>query len=84
VEEGDEEGEQRVEEEIGDRQEVARPNLLGMRVQEGLPGLPSWPGGAHGSHVLLLGAKASADAQLEPFAPDAFCSEDGGYPLPTL
>jgi hypothetical protein len=28
----DEEGEQRVEEEIGDRQEVARPDLLGMGV----------------------------------------------------
>jgi hypothetical protein len=27
-----EEGEQRTEEEIGDRQEIARPDLLGMRV----------------------------------------------------
>src|SRR5215469_12818503 len=36
VEFNNEEGEQQTEEEIGDRQEVARPNLLGVRVQEGL------------------------------------------------
>ena len=30
VQEGDEEGEQRTEEEMGDRQEVTRPDLLGM------------------------------------------------------
>src|ERR1051326_8921382 len=35
----DEEGKQRVEEEVGDLQEVASPNLMRMVVQEGAPGL---------------------------------------------
>ncbi len=48
-----EEGEQRAEEEVSDRQEVARPDLLGMGVSERAPLLSSWPCGAHGSHVLL-------------------------------
>ncbi len=60
-----EEGEQRAEEEIGDREEVAGPDLLGMSAEEGLPGLPTWPGGAHGSHVLLNGTLADAYPQLE-------------------
>ena len=54
----DEEGEQRTEEKICDWEKVARPDLLGMSVQEGLPGLSSWSCGAHGSHVLLNGALA--------------------------
>jgi hypothetical protein len=53
-----EEGEVQVEAEVGDWEKVARPDLLGMRVQEGLPGLSSWSCRAHGSHVLLNGALA--------------------------
>jgi len=51
-----------------------------MSAEEGLPGLPTWPGGAHGSHVLLHGAKASAYPQLEQFAPDALCSPESVVP----
>jgi hypothetical protein len=60
-----EEGEQRTEEEVSDWQKVAGPDLLGMRLQEGLPGLSSWSGGAHGSHILLNGALADMKTQLE-------------------
>ena len=37
----DEEGKERTKEEVGDRQEVAGPNLMGMVVQEGGPRLRS-------------------------------------------
>jgi hypothetical protein len=53
---------------------VAGPDLLGLGVQEGLPGLSMWSAGAHSSHVLLNGALAHLDVQLEQFAPDALCS----------
>src|SRR5215472_10581976 len=75
-----EEGEQRAEEEIGDREEVAGPDLLSMGVEEGLPGLSTWPGGAHGSHVLLNGPLADAYPQLEQFASDALCSPESVVP----
>ena len=75
-----EEGEQRAEEEIGDREEVAGPDLLSMGVEEGLPGLPTWPGGAYGSHVLLNGPLADAYPQLEQFASDALCSPEPVVP----
>src|SRR6266516_2205637 len=48
-----EEGEKRAEEEVSDRKKIAGPDLLSMRVQEGVPLLSSWRGLAHGSHVLL-------------------------------
>jgi len=51
-----------------------------MRVQEGLPGLSSWPAGAHGSHVLLNGALADADAQFEEFTTNPFCSPQSVVP----
>ena len=63
---------------------VARPDLLGMRVQEGLPGLSSWPGGAHGSHVLLNGALADADASVEEFTTNSFCSPQSIVPCHLL
>jgi len=50
-----EEGEQRAEEEIGDREEVAGPDLLGMSVYERPPLLSSWPCGTDLPHVLLNG-----------------------------
>jgi hypothetical protein len=59
---------------------VAGPDLLSMRAEEGLPGLPTWPGGAHGSHVLLNGALADAYPQLEQFALDALCSPESVVP----
>jgi hypothetical protein len=48
-----EEGEKRAEEEVSDRKKIAGPDLLSMRVQEGVPLLSSWRGQAQGSHVLL-------------------------------
>jgi len=84
VQEGGEEGKQRTEEEIRDRQEIARPDVLGMRVEERPPRLSSWPGGTHGSHVLLNGAFAHVNAQLQEFTTNPFCSEDGDCPLPSL
>ena len=37
----DEEGKQRTKEKVGDLQEITRPHVFGMRVQEGSPGLSS-------------------------------------------
>src|SRR5215813_11851308 len=51
-----------------------------MHVQEGLPGLSSWSCGVYSSHVLLNSPLAHADAQLEQFAPDAFCSPQSILP----
>ena len=61
----DEEGKQRTKEKVGDLQEITRPDVFGMRVQEGGPGLSSWSWGASRPHVLLNGAFADADAQFE-------------------
>src|SRR5215469_4990198 len=74
VQKGVEEGKQRTEKESGDRQEVTRPDLLGMGVQERLPGLCMWSCGAHSSHVLLNSALADVDAQLEQFTTNPLCS----------
>jgi len=63
----DEEGEQRTEEEIGDR-------------QEGLPGLPACSRCAHLPQIFLNGAFRNVNAQLEQFAPDAFCSPQSIVP----
>ena len=51
-----------------------------MSVQEGLPSLSSRPGGAHGSHVLLNGSLADADAQFEEFTTNPFCSPQSVVP----
>ena len=64
----------------GTGRRVARPDLLGRSVQEGLPGLSSWPAGAHGSHVLLNGPLADADAQFEEFTTKPFCSPQSVVP----
>jgi len=65
VQEGDEEGEQRVEEEIRDREEVASPDLLRMGVNERPPRLSLWPCGTDLPHVLLNGTFRKMKAQLE-------------------
>ena len=53
---------------------VARPDLLGMGVNERPPRLSSWSCGAHGSHVLLNAPLADVDTQFEEFTTDLFCS----------
>jgi hypothetical protein len=66
-----------------DWEKVASPDVFGMVLQEGGPGLSSRPGGTHGSHVLLNGAFAHVNAQLQKFTTNPFCSEDGDCPLPS-
>ncbi len=58
----DEEGKQGAKEEVGDLQEITRPDVFGMILQEGSPGLSSWSCGTDLPHVLLDGAFADADA----------------------
>ena len=55
-----------------------------MRVQERPPRLSSWPGGAHGSHVLLYGPLADADAQFQEFTTHPFCSPESIVPCHLL
>jgi hypothetical protein len=62
---------------------VAGPDLLSMVMQKGRPRLASWPGSTDLPHVLLNGAFRKVKAQIEQFAPDPLCSEDGGCPLPS-
>ena len=80
----DEEGEERTEEKVSHGKKVARPDLLGMSVNERPPGLSMWSCGAHSSHVLLNGAFANPNAQLEEFASDAFCSPQAVVPCHLL
>ena len=77
MQEGDKEGEGRVEEELSHREKVTGPDLLGLSVQEGLPGLSRSSCGMLGPHALLHGPFAEEDAQVEPFAPKPLCSEAG-------
>ena len=55
-------GKERSKEEVGDLQEVARPDLFCMSVQKGRPLLTSWLLGANSSHVLLDSALADPQA----------------------
>ena len=73
VQKGVEEGKQTAKEEVGDLQELTGPYILRVVVQERGPGLSSLSWGADLSHVLLNSALRNVNAQLEQFAPDAFC-----------
>ena len=57
----DEEGKERTEKEVGDREKVTGPDLLRMSMQEGCPGLPTWASRAHLSHILLDRAFTDVD-----------------------
>ena len=61
----DEEGIERPEEQVGDRQEVASPDVCAMVVQKCRPRLARGLGRAHGTHVLLDGPLRHPDVQLE-------------------
>src|SRR5215467_4244516 len=63
---------------------ITRPGVFGMIVQEGGPVLSSLSWGASMPHVLLNGAFAEVDAQLEQFAPDPFCSPQAIIPCHLL
>jgi hypothetical protein len=75
----DEEGEDGAQEQVGELQEVARPDVRGVVAQERRPRLPG-PTRRPGSvHVLLDGALADPDAELQQLALDAL-----GTPQPVL
>jgi hypothetical protein len=64
----DEEREQRAEQQVGDRQEVASPDVLRVVAQEGGPGLAGVMWRPRSSQILLDGRLGDADAQLQQFA----------------
>ena len=68
AERDDEEGEQRTEAQVGDREEVARPAVGGVVAQEGGPRLPARARRAVAAPIGLARALRHADAQLAPFA----------------
>jgi len=78
----DEEREERPKKQIGDLEEVTRPDLCGVAVHKGRPFLASWLVGAYFSHVLLNSALAHMDTQFQEFTPDPFSTEDGDGPAP--
>jgi len=73
-----EENEHRAEEQIINRQEISRPDLVGMVVQECAPILIGLAlgrvGFADSAHVLLDSTLAHMDVELEQFTSDALCS----------
>ena len=68
----EEEGKERSKEQIGDLQEVAGPDLVGVCAQKGRPPLASWLLGANSSHVLLDRALTHVKAQLQEFSTNSF------------
>jgi len=72
VERDDEGGEERAEEQIGDREEVAGPHVGGVIAQEGGPRLPARERSTVAGQVGPDGALGDAQPQLQEFAADAF------------
>lgn len=72
----DEEGKEWAKKEISDLQEVAGPDLCGVRVQKGRPPLASWLLGTNRPHVLLDRAFAHRDAQFQQFPTNALSSPE--------
>jgi len=64
---------QRAEEQVGDRQEIAGPDLVGVVAEEGRPRLPARARGAMAAQVGLDGALRHADAEFAQFAADPLC-----------
>jgi hypothetical protein len=73
----DDEGEQRAEEEVGDREEVAGPDVGSVVAQGRRPGLPAATCRMGSAHVLLHRPRGHADGQLQEFAPDALRAPRG-------
>ena len=82
LQEGDEEGKQRAEEEISDLQEIACPNFSSMIAQECRPILSSWSRDVRLPYVFLDRSFTHAHTQLEQLTTDAFGSEDAGCSWP--
>ncbi len=72
LERDDAEGEERAEEEVGDREEVAGPDRWGVVAQERRPRQPDLARRTRLAQVALNRRLGHADAQLEQFAADAF------------
>jgi hypothetical protein len=68
----DEEDEEGTEEEVVDDCEVAGPDAGGLVLEERAPGWAFLCGLTEFAHVLLDGALADLDGELEEFAPDVF------------
>ena len=70
AERDDEIREQRAVAQVGDVEEIAGPDVLGVIAQEGAPRLPSRERGTGAAQVGLDGALGHVDAQLAELAPD--------------
>ena len=68
----EEEGEERSKKEIGDLQEVARPDLSCVSAQKRAPLLTLWLGCANRPHVLLNSSLADMNAQFQQFPTNPF------------
>ena len=72
----DEEGKEGSKEQIGDLQEVTRPDLCDVGVHKGCPPLTSWLLCANVSHIFLDRALADMKAQLQQFPANPFSSPE--------
>jgi hypothetical protein len=72
----DEKGEQRAKEEVCDLQEVTRPHIFRMVLQEGGPGLSSPPWCASMPHIFLNGSFRDVHAQLQQLTTNTFSSPE--------
>ena len=79
----DEEGKEGAKEEIRHLQEVTRPDVLGMVVQECPPLLPPWQRSVSRAPVLLDGPLADAKAQFQQFCANPLRTEDGDFSPPS-
>ncbi|HSH77073.1 MAG TPA: hypothetical protein VLA19_00915 [Herpetosiphonaceae bacterium] len=73
----DAEGVHGAEEEVGDREEVARPDVLGVVAQEGRPILAGAARRSGLAQVALDRRLGDADVELEEFTPDALGAPEG-------
>jgi hypothetical protein len=71
AERDDEAGVERPETEVGDREEVAGLDVVGVIAQEGAPALAGAGWGSHAPQVLLHGRLGDAAVELEELAADA-------------
>jgi hypothetical protein len=80
----EEEGKERLKEEIGDRQEVTVPDLCGVITHKGCPCLSCWLVCANLPHVLLDGSLADMNIQFQQFPTNTLSSEDADCSSPSL
>jgi hypothetical protein len=71
------------EEDVGQRQDVARPGLVPVGAQERRPGLAGGARRSGAAHVALDGALAGDDAEREQLTPDPLGGPPGGCRAPS-